>query len=57
MEQTVSRIGPSAFQHHKPEMFRTGVVRILNKLAEESPSIPGILVDICQESLDRLDLI
>ena len=56
-EQTVSRIGPSALQDHEPESVRTCIVGVLNKFPEQRASIPGILVDVGQEGLDRLDLV
>ena len=56
-EQTVSRIGPPAFQHREPEPSRTCVVGVLNKFPEQRASIPGIFVDVGQEGLDRLDLV
>ena len=56
-EQTVLRVRPAVFQHRELESLRARVVGILNKLPEQRASIPDVLVDVSQESLDRLDLI
>ena len=37
--------------------MRTCVVGVLDQLPEQRASIPGVSVDVSQESLDRLDLV
>ncbi len=57
MEQTVSCIGPATLQDHEPEALRTCIVGVLDQLSKQRASIAGVLVDICQEGLDRLDFV
>ena len=57
-EKTVSGIEAS----HAPgstisESLGTRVVGVLDQLPEQGASIPGVLVDVGQEGLDRLDLV
>ena len=57
MEQTVSRIGPAALQHHQREPLRLCVVGVLDQLPEQRAPIPCVLVDVGQQIPDRPDLV
>ena len=56
-EQAVTGTGPAALQHREPEPSCAGIVGVLNELPEQRPPVSGILVNVRQQGLDRLDLI